>query len=115
MIYLSTLNFMNHFIRNTTSLFTYMLKFIGAFIISMFIANIIGEITDIYDISIPISIGLTYVLNYLFNKSKTKVDISIDDEEKSNNGISMAIISILACIGVLTIGYYIIDVFCTCT
>ena len=99
------------FIRKTTSLIAYILKFICAFIISAFVGNIIEEITDIYEIVVPISIGFIYVLNYLFNKPKIKDDISTDDDVKSNNDIFMAIISILACVGIFAIGYYIIDLF----
>lgn len=82
----------------------YICKFIPALIISVIIGNIIQEITYISEIMIPISIVCIYFFNYFFNKIGKEASEYTDKKH-----FGSYVIIILAVIGLLAIGYFIID------
>ena len=91
------------FIKKISKAALYIFKYIGAIIISIIIGVIVQEVIEIYNGIIPISLLSIYFFNYLFNKQ---------DEEKINvekKNIGFYIIIVLAVIGVLTIGYLVIN------
>lgn len=64
----------NKYTKLITKEIIYILKYLGAIIISVIIGSIIEQITNIYYISFPISIIGIYVLNYFLTKLvKTKI------------------------------------------
>ena len=84
----------------------YILKYVGAIIISVIIGSIIEAITNIYYINFPISITGIYVLNYFFNrigKKENKV------KEKPRT-VKSYVVVVLAIIGILAIGNIVIKV-----
>ena len=85
----------------------YILKFIGAAIISLVIGGILERIIDAYMIFIPISILCVYFFNYLFNKLGK--EINKEDLYKKNT-ISVGLL-VLAVIGVMAIGGFIMAMF----
>ena len=85
----------------------YVFKFIGALIIAVIIGTIFQKITDISGVVIPISIIGIYFLNYFFNKVGKDETDNVKYYNKKSIGIY--IIIALAIIGLLTIGYFIIN------
>lgn len=96
----------NKFINKVSKEVIYICKFIGALIISAIIGIIIQSILDVSGIAIPISIMVTYFFNYLFNKFDKEISNECVDTKKKN--IAFYIIIVLAMIGVIAIGYFII-------
>lgn len=93
------------YINKISKEITYVYKYIGALIISIIIGFIAQAITNISEIIIPISIISTYFFNYLFNKL-VKQD---EYEDAKKKHFSFYIIIVLAIIGILTVGYFIIN------
>lgn len=80
--------------------FLYIVKFIGELVLSVVIGQIIESIIDIRDISLPITVILIYVFNYLLN---------IRDKKKNKRNSTMRyiitiVISVITTIAVLGIG-----------
>lgn len=95
----------NKVIKKIAKEVLYICKYIGALVISVIIGNLIQEILDISAINIPISIVCIYFFNNAFNKLGKKEDY----EHTEKKHIEFSVIIILAIIGLLTIGYVIIN------
>lgn len=93
------------YINKISKELSYIYKYIGALIISIIIGVIIQAITNIEGIIIPIGIISTYFFNYLFNKLGKQDEY----EEVKKRSISFYIIIALAIVGVLTVGYFVIN------
>ena len=97
----------NKYMRIIMNEVIYILKFVGAAAISLLIGGILERITDIYLIYIPISIICVYFFNYLFNKLGR--EIKPEDLYKKKS-ISVGLL-VLAVIGVMGIGAFIMAIF----
>ena len=93
------------YINKISKEITYIYKYIGALIISIIIGVIIQAITNIEGIIIPIGIISTYFFNYLFNKLGKQDEY----EETKKRSSSFYIIIALAIVGLLTVGYFVIN------
>ena len=96
-------------IKKISKATSYLLKYVIALIISVFAAGVLEEITDIYDLVIPLSIIFVYFLNYFFNK-KSMNDSIDESEETEGRSIGLYIIIALACVGGLTVLTYIFSI-----
>lgn len=93
------------YINKISKELSYIYKYIGALILSIIIGVIIQAIINIEGIIIPISIISIYLLNYLFNKLGKQDEY----EETNKRSASFYIIIGLAIVGLLTVGYFIIN------
>ena len=80
----------------------YILKFMGAVIISIAIGSFLQEMTMIYGIAIPIVIICVYFLNHIFNRLK-RIEAQEDIDEKIGKAASYALL-IFAVIGAIAVG-----------
>lgn len=86
----------------------YIIKYFGALIIALVIGGIIQGITSIIGIIIPIALVSLYFFNYLFNKlGKEEIQ---DNLYKKTRKIGFYILIILAIIGIMAIGYIVINI-----
>ena len=96
---------LDKFIRKMSKEALYICKYVAALIISIVIGYIVQSIIRIVGITIPTIIVSIYFFNYLFN--------NLGKEEISNyikkKHFSFYIIIVLAVIGMLTVGYFVID------
>ena len=84
----------------------YILKFLGALVISLFIGGILNGLIGISGIIIPIAIICLYFLNYLFNKLGKEEVIKAYNRKAGTVGFYILIG--LAIIGIMAVGYIII-------
>lgn len=85
----------------------YICKYVGALIVAIIIGNIVQKFTNIRGIANPIGIVSLYFFNYLFNKLG-KEETSYEDNYTKKKNSGYYIIIILAVLGLLTVGYFLI-------
>ena len=85
----------------------YILRFIGALIISLIIGSIVQKLLIIDNIMMPVILICLYFFNCLFNKlGKVELEGEINKNKKS---LSYYILLILAIIGIMAVGHIAID------
>lgn len=99
----------NKYMRKIGKEVIYICKFISALAISLFVGIIIERIIDIYLTGIPIAIVGTYFLNYLFNKLGKEEQTDDSQQFMNKRTYSFYILCVLACIGAVTICYFVIS------
>lgn len=87
------------FIRKISKGILYICKYAGALVISLIIAEIFQEISDIDEIGMPVTILSLYFFNYLFNKNGKEKE----NENTHKMSAKSYVILILSAIGVLAI------------
>ena len=86
----------------------YILKFLGAVVISCIVGGIMNGIIRITGIMAPITIICIYFLNYLFNrlgKEETKENIN-----NKTRTVGSYVLIVLSIIGIMAVGYIVINV-----
>lgn len=83
----------NKYMRAIIKEIVYILKLIGAFIVSLVIGGIIQKIINIDGIVVPIVAICLYIFNYLFNK--------LGKEEVDENAYTTSILIVLATLGII--------------
>ena len=86
----------------------YILKYIGALLISLLFGYIMESILKIEFIGFPMTIIGTYIINYFFNLRKKEEKLEIINNNKHKFNI---IVIILAIIGLMAVGYLVINAF----
>ena len=86
----------------------YIFKYIGALLISLLLGYIMESILKIEFIRFPIAIIGIYLINYFFNLRKKEENIEIINNNKHKFSI---IVIILAIIGLMAVGYLVINAF----
>lgn len=97
------------YVRKIGNEVIYICKYIGAFVISAIIGALVQGIIGIYPIAVPITIVGTYFFNYLFNKVGKEEKLETAAQTKTNRPYSLYILVALALVGVIAIGYFIIN------